>query len=67
MRIIRVVNTAANTPNADANEVGNDESIESTSLAKRFIILPIGVVSKKAIGVRNTPNKIDLCNVLLAA
>jgi len=67
MRIITVVTTPPNVPNDAENESGNDESIESTSLAKRFIILPIGVVSKKAIGVRNTPNKIDLCNVLLAA
>lgn len=65
--IIIVINTLANVENEEANEDGKEASIESISLAKRLIILPIGVVSKKAIGARKTPNNIDLCSVLLAA
>ena len=64
--IIIVINTEVSVPNADENEPGNNESIESTSFAKRFIILPTGVVSKKAIGVRSTPINKDECSVLLA-
>jgi hypothetical protein len=64
--IITVINTLASVPNDEENDDGNDPSIESISLAKRFIILPIGVVSKKVIGARNTPYNIDECNVLLA-
>ncbi len=67
MSIIIVINVDVNVPNDDENEDGNDESTESTSLAKRFIILPIGVVSKKDVGARNTPPNINACNFLLAA
>jgi len=66
MSIIIVINICANIENDDENDDGNDESIESISLAKRFIILPIGVVSKKDIGACNTPDNISICNFLLA-
>ena len=65
--IITVIKTEFKVANDAENEDGNDESIESISLANRLIILPIGVVSKKAIGARNTPCRMDECNVLLAA
>jgi hypothetical protein len=67
MSIIIVINVDVNVPNDDENEDGNDESTESISLAKRFIILPIGVVSKKDVGACNTPANINACNFLLAA
>lgn len=59
--------TCANVENEEENDAGNDESIESTSLAKRLMILPIGVVSKKDIGARRTPVKTDECSFRLAA
>lgn len=65
--MIIVIETLNNVVNEDENDDGKDESIESISLAKRLIIRPSGVVSKKAIGARKTPNKIDECKVLLAA
>lgn len=55
--MIIVIRTAVAVPNDDENDCGNEESIESISLAKRLIIRPIGVVSKKDIGARKTPNR----------
>lgn len=58
-RIIIVIVTCVRVENDDANEDGNDASIESISLAKRLIIRPIGVVSKNDIGARKTPRRIE--------
>ena len=62
-----VIATCVSVPKEDENEDGNDESIESMSLAKRLIIRPIGVVSKNDIGARKTPRKIDEWSCRLAA
>lgn len=62
-----VINIDMDVLSDDENDCGNDESTDSISLAKRLIIRPMGVVSKKAIGAWKTPDRIKLCNFLLAA
>ena len=57
--MIMVIRTLAAVENEEEKDDGKEESIESMSLAKRLIIRPIGVVSKKDIGARKTPNRTE--------